>query len=184
MPDNTPSLTCSDDSIRVITPAPAPLAMPRSFAQAVSGDRPAQAVRVHMLPAAAMPPVQPAAVMPASHVQPATAMPHAHVHSAPMSNAANAAHQANVDIDSNTNMFSNAAASCQQRRSSSSIAYQQLQNPGSRRGTWQATLCLPGQQTWRGCQQEALSRSSSPRLTGLTSLFLLRYPSCTHALSC
>ena len=36
-------------------------------------------------------------------------MPHTHVHPAPMSNAANAAHQANVGID-NTNMFSNAAA--------------------------------------------------------------------------
>ena len=37
-------------------------------------------------------------------------MSHAHVHSAPMSNAAHAAHQANVGVDPNTNMCSNAAA--------------------------------------------------------------------------
>ena len=77
---------------------------------------------MHVQPAATMPHVhvaeampamhvQRAAVMPVLHVQLATTMPHAHVHSAPMSNVANAAHQANVGIDStNTNMFNNAAA--------------------------------------------------------------------------
>lgn len=109
VPDNLPSLICSDDSVIVITLAHA--AMPHRLARAVTGDRPTQAVPVHM------PPV----VHVMSHVQPATAMFHAHVHPTPVSNAAHAAHQAHIGTKININTPSNAAAEL-------SAALQQLLN--------------------------------------------------------